>query len=218
MNKKNMVLRRNGVLLCITLWMALIAGPARADDGNPSGRHDAVVRILTGQFRLNAQRAEHIVEAVESAADKLHVPISLILAIIQTESGFDPRATSPAGAIGLMQVMPATHHDFAARGAAPADLRDPAGNVYIGTSILRRYIDDADGDMQQALARYSGGTHGYARRVYARWRYFSDFADPGAPPARDTTLALRIAPAGTQKPGAPEAEPIRAASQNETSD
>jgi soluble lytic murein transglycosylase-like protein len=210
---RNLV-RPKSVLLCVALALALAAGAARADD-TPDGRHAAVVRILTSHFRLSAERAEHIVGAVEQAAGKLHVPISLILAIIQTESGFDSRATSSAGAIGLMQVMPATLRDFTARSAPPTNIQDPAGNIYVGTSILRRYIDDADGDMQQALSRYSGGTRGYARRVYARWRYFSDFADPAVPSATDTTIALRATAAGSQEADIPDTAAIRAVSQSE---
>ncbi|MGF6602815.1 soluble lytic murein transglycosylase-like protein [Paraburkholderia sp. GAS448] len=214
MNSTRNLVRPKNVLLCATLALTLAAGAARADD-NADGRHAAVVRILTSHFRLSAERAEHIVGAVEQAAGKLHVPISLILAIIQTESGFDSRATSSAGAIGLMQVMPATLRDFTARSAPPADIQDPAGNIYVGTSILRRYIDDADGDMQQALSRYSGGTRGYARRVYARWRYFSDFADPALHSARDTAFALRATAAGRQDEDAPDTAAIGAASQGE---
>ncbi len=215
--KKNPA-RRMAVLLCAALSFAAAAGTARADtDASNGERHDAVVRILTDRFRVSGDRAEHIVDAVEHAASKLNVPVSLILAIIQTESSFDPHATSPAGAIGLMQVMPATHHDFTPPGSPRTDIRDPAGNIYVGTSILRRYLDQAGGDMEQALNRYSGGTRGYARRVVARWHYFSDFADPGAPvPASVSSLALRVS-TGKQNADVPAAA-MRAASQGETSD
>jgi len=209
--------------LCVALTLAMASGASRAaatsgsnDNGDEAARarHVSVVRILTGQFRVTEARAEHIVDAVERTAGKLRVPMSLILAIIQTESSFDPHATSSAGAIGLMQVMPATQRDTAPR----TDIHDPDGNIYVGTSILRRYIDQAGGDMGAALNRYSGGTHGYARRVLARWHYFSDFADPGTPaPAHAATLVLRVT---TAEPAAALAGPaiIRAASQSETSD
>jgi hypothetical protein len=210
--------RRMAVLLCAALLFAAASNVARADGSESGGsrekdeRHDAVVHILTGRFRVSTDRAEHIVDAVERAARTLHVPMSLILAIIQTESSFDPHATSCAGAIGLMQVMPATHRDFTPPGSPRTDIREPAGNILVGTSILRRYLDQADGDMDRALSRYSGGTRGYAKRVYARWRYFSDFADPGAPePASASALALRT-PAGPPDADAFETV-IRAASQ-----
>jgi soluble lytic murein transglycosylase-like protein len=210
------------ILLCAALAFSAASKVARGEgsergqsgaSSEKDGRHGAVVHILTDRFRVSAVRAEHIVDAVERAAGALHVPMSLILAIIQTESSFDPHATSSAGAIGLMQVMPATHRDFAPPGSPRADIREPAGNIFIGTSILRRYLDQANGDMNRALDRYSGGTHGYAKRVYARWRYFSDFADPAAPESASAAALATHAPPG--RPDAADAVEtvIRAASQ-----
>jgi soluble lytic murein transglycosylase-like protein len=223
---------RIAAALCVALMAVAAPGAARAA---PAGggdvemeamaktRHADIVRLLTGRFRLTEARAEHIVGAVEHAAGKLQVPTSLILAIIQTESSFDPHATSSAGAVGLMQVMPATQRDTAPQ----TDMRDPASNILVGTSILRRYIDQAGGDIDAALSRYSGGTRGYSQRVVVRWRYFSDFdgSDVSAPAsataasaaAHPEMLVLRVSGnAASAAAGMPAA--IRAPSQGETSD
>jgi soluble lytic murein transglycosylase-like protein len=77
------------------------------------------------------------------------LPVDLVRAVIQVESGIDSLAQSPKGAMGLMQLMPAT--------AADLDVRDPYDadqNIREGTAYLRRLLDRFDGDETLALAAY----------------------------------------------------------------
>jgi soluble lytic murein transglycosylase len=77
----------------------------------------------------------------------------LVLAIMRQESNFDAGVVSPAGARGLMQVMPATARTVS---AGPADLFDPGANMKIGSAYLRRLLDQF-GSPALAAAAYNAG-------------------------------------------------------------
>lgn len=82
----------------------------------------------------------------------------LIKAVAWVESGFDPRAVSPKGAVGLMQLMPATAARYGVR-----DLTDPYESLEAGTRHLRDLLEEFDGDVTLALAAYNAGS-GAVRR------------------------------------------------------
>jgi len=76
----------------------------------------------------------------------------LVLALVRVESGFNPRAISPRGALGLMQIMPAT-----ARRLRLEHPFDPEENVRAGVRELGRLIERYVGDLPRALAAYNAG-------------------------------------------------------------
>ncbi|WP_343656907.1 transglycosylase SLT domain-containing protein [Paraburkholderia caribensis] len=129
-----------------------------------------IVATLRAQFRVSATDALTIAQAVLTEANRYSMSPVLLLSVMAVESGFDPRAVSTLGARGLMQVLPAAHPRAFSN---VKELDDPAINVRIGSSILRGYLDAADGDIDAALWRYSGGGKGYARRVAVHMRRFS---------------------------------------------
>lgn len=92
----------------------------------------------------------------------------IVLAVIQVESAFKADAVSPAGARGLMQVMPFWKRVI---GRADDDLLDPGTNLRYGCTILAHYLRLENGDLTRALARYNGslGETWYPERVMHAW-------------------------------------------------
>jgi soluble lytic murein transglycosylase-like protein len=90
-------------------------------------------------------------ELADRAAEKYGLPPGLVRGVMKAESGFDTHATSPKGAIGLMQLMPATAQSLG------ADPHDPAANVDAGTRYLRELLEKYNGALRHALAAYNAG-------------------------------------------------------------
>jgi len=96
-------------------------------------------------IQLNAERL------ADAAADKYGLPRQLVRSVMAAESGFEARAVSGKGAIGLMQLMPSTAQ------ALGADARDPAQNVDAGARYLRDLLLKYGGALWHALAAYNAG-------------------------------------------------------------
>jgi soluble lytic murein transglycosylase-like protein len=90
-------------------------------------------------------------EMVEAAAKKSGLPPNFVHSVVSAESGYQANALSPKGAIGLMQLMPATAQAYG------ADPHDPAQNVEAGAAYLRELLIKYDGDPRRALAAYNAG-------------------------------------------------------------
>lgn len=90
-------------------------------------------------------------ELVETAARHNGLPARFVHSVVKAESGYKPDAVSPKGAVGLMQLMPATAQAY------NADPRDPAQNVEAGAAYLRELLIKYNGDTQRALAAYNAG-------------------------------------------------------------
>ncbi len=103
---------------------------------------------------------------LKAASEVYGVDEVLLQALVATESGFDAKAVSPKGAVGLMQVMPATAARYGLTVNAPAEagddpatekLKDPSVNVNLGTRYLRDLLRLFSGNRSLALAAYNAG-------------------------------------------------------------
>jgi soluble lytic murein transglycosylase-like protein len=90
-------------------------------------------------------------EMVRDAARRSGLPPEFVESVAQVESGFRPGAISPKGALGVMQLMPATAKTLG------ADPYDTAQNIDAGTRLLRELLLKYDGDVIKALAAYNAG-------------------------------------------------------------
>ena len=131
--------------------------------GIPTPRPVAVPTVahkLIAFFEISPsykQVKHHLREASKTQG----IDYELLKALIATESGFDARAVSPKGAVGLMQVMPATAERYGVTGdktmALAKKLADPRTNIKTGTRYLRYLIDLFPGQLELALAAYNAG-------------------------------------------------------------
>jgi len=98
----------------------------------------------------------------------LQLPPDLVLALIEVESRFDRWAVSPAGAVGLMQVMPFWPRELGVQN----QLVRVAPNIRMGCEILRYYLRAENRNWTRALARYNGsvGRNTYPALVMQRWQ------------------------------------------------
>src|SRR5580700_10083198 len=102
-----------------------------------------------GETPHNSQPMDEVVNAVSG---RHHLDPDLINSVIHAESGFNPRAVSPKGAQGLMQLMPQT-----ASRLGVANSFDPGDNLEGGTRYLRELLERYNFDLIKALAAYNAG-------------------------------------------------------------
>lgn len=88
----------------------------------------------------------------EEAASLYQIPVKLLRAVAKAESSFNPNAVSKAGAIGVMQLMPAT-----ARSLGVSDPYDARQNILGGAKYLKQNLDRFQGNVSLALAAYNAG-------------------------------------------------------------
>ena len=142
--------------------------------------------------------AAHVAEA----ARRFGIPEGWIWAVIRVESRGNPRAVSPAGAMGLMQLMPSTWATLRARYGLGANPFDPRDNIMAGAACLRA-MHDRYGDPTAMLAAYNAGPGRY-----------DDYLARGRPlPAETIAYVAQLSPIvggsiDTQPVAAPPSDPF----------
>jgi soluble lytic murein transglycosylase-like protein len=117
-------------------------------------------------------RAQSYDDLIQQHSRTHRVRPDLVRAVMQVESGFNPLARSPKGAMGLMQLMPATARQFGV-----IDPYNPAENVRGGVAYLRELLDRYDNQEELALAAYNAGPgavdkHGHTVPPYRETRNY----------------------------------------------
>ncbi|MBR5305047.1 MAG: lytic transglycosylase domain-containing protein [Candidatus Gastranaerophilales bacterium] len=106
---------------------------------------------LKSKIDLKAQKVD-IDELIETFSQKYDIDGDFIKAIIKQESGFNAKATSKKGAMGLMQLMPKT-----AESLGVVDAYNPSQNIEGGVKYLKGLLDKYDNNKELALAAYNAG-------------------------------------------------------------
>src|ERR1019366_8971269 len=114
-------------------------------------RHEAAVAMASAPASGMVAEAPTPLELADAAADRYGLPRVLVRSVMAAESGFEPLAISPKGAIGLMQLMPGTAQVLG------ADPHDPTQNVDAGTRYLRDLLEKYKYGLRHALAAYNAG-------------------------------------------------------------
>ncbi|MBQ7220818.1 MAG: transglycosylase SLT domain-containing protein [Synergistaceae bacterium] len=130
-----------------------LAASLRPSLRRPVARHTAPARQTGGRTSYAEQKS-----IIDGAAQKHGIDNELIQAIIEVESTWKPNARSKAGAMGLMQLMPATAHSLGVRNAY-----DPAQNVEGGSRYIAQLIRRYGGDVSKALMAYNCGPGNVAK-------------------------------------------------------
>ncbi|MBL8522340.1 MAG: lytic transglycosylase domain-containing protein [Betaproteobacteria bacterium] len=130
-------------------------------------RYKLVYRIpASGELRPNAWSARapayvdfsRLIPIINDAARAHGLDPKLVHAVIRAESGYNANAVSPKGAVGLMQLIPATAQRYGVQ-----DSYDPSQNIHGGTRYLRDLLKMFNGNMELAIAGYNAGENAVIR-------------------------------------------------------
>ena len=131
----------------------ILSDKPRADGGGQTTYevYGASAVRATTPFKSNGKSAPYEASIVEHSR-RQKVAADLVRAVIQVESAFNPVAVSSKGAMGLMQLMPATAVELGV-----ANPFDPDQNIRGGVRYLRQLLDRFSGNVELALAAYNAG-------------------------------------------------------------
>jgi Transglycosylase SLT domain len=145
-------------------WLPLRAGAAILESKHQA--HEVLVFNLHRDFGVDSILAHRIVRSAREASATTQMPLTLLLAVMAVESGFN-RAARNNNDVGLMQVNLGYHPQEVRELKSPDELHKIDTNVKIGARILRGYLDEEAGRVYPALRRYNGlgKTNNYPERV-----------------------------------------------------
>lgn len=198
--------RRRGILVWYFVLAAILAEAAVY--GIAAGVVAYYQKAIRREFATAASTWQEVDKVpfatqINLASRSEGISARLVAAVIKAESSFEPRALSPAGAAGLMQVIPGTWREVNAelkvcggRHTGECTIKcyfDPELNIRVGTAYLSRLIRHYQGDVSLAIAAYNAGpgavdrwggippfleTQEYVERVMGYWYQFGSLPMP----------------------------------------
>jgi soluble lytic murein transglycosylase-like protein len=156
--------RNRIVVAVLAVGTFLLPAPSRAQIASYVDEHGKTVYVnedsakghtgsaITPQAPATGHSDDRLDHIVSAAAARHNVDPALVKAVISTESSWNPRAISPKGAVGLMQLIPETAQRFGVGNSF-----DPVQNVEGGTTYLKSLLDRYNGNLTKSLAAYNAG-------------------------------------------------------------
>ncbi|HNR12883.1 MAG TPA: lytic transglycosylase domain-containing protein [Thermodesulfobacteriota bacterium] len=135
--------------------LPVLPGAEKQSGSSPADLHSSISVMKQNAGAddpSNLSLLERIDQAITRAAEAYNLPAALIRGVIKAESDFQTAAVSPAGAQGLMQLMPGTAKDLGVKN--PFDIQQ---NIDGGARYLRKMLDMFKGNVRLALAAYNAG-------------------------------------------------------------
>lgn len=131
----------------------------------PVSEQKILTEHLAEKYNKPESLLEQIVRRAYEEASVVGLPPLLLLAVIEKESSFVPDVRNPAGAVGLMQIIPRYHRDKLPAVNAVKTLKNPDANIRVGAKILAEYVEGFGGNIDRGLKRYSGNSPRYPGEV-----------------------------------------------------
>jgi hypothetical protein len=135
--------------------------PTDFDKLSPNGIAVSTLSPKLAKFFESSTTLKNVRPHLQDAAKTHRIDVELLQALIAAESGFNSTAISPKGALGLMQLMPATAQRYGVHGdkkiSQQQKLFDPQTNIYAGSRYLRDLLNMFHGKLDLALAAYNAG-------------------------------------------------------------
>jgi soluble lytic murein transglycosylase-like protein len=149
--------KKSGVIQISLLSVAtlLMTGCSSLGMGSVEKRASKLSVGIQKAYSVNSDTANRVSPMIVSTADRYNMDPLLLAALIRQESSYRSTVVSPAGAVGLTQVIPRYW-----QATCPGDLFDENTNINCGTYILKKYEASA-GSMPKALGYYNVGPTGY---------------------------------------------------------
>lgn len=141
--------------LSMILTTLIFTGCSSLGGGSIEKRAAKLSKGIETAYAIPASTAQRVSPFIILHSERQGIDPLLIAAIIRQKSTYRSQATSPAGAVGLMQIMPRYWQQ-----SCPGNLYDENNNIQCGSTILGKYQQSA-GDWKQALAYYNVGPSNY---------------------------------------------------------
>ena len=198
----NILMRFCSILMAVLpAFAADVATVVRAD-----ARSGRLVRTAPREAgtQLQAPDAPALIAMIDRLADEAGVESALVHSVIRAESNYNARAVSPKGALGIMQLIPATARRFGV-----SNVFDPRQNVQGGILYLKFLLDYYKGDYPRTIAAYNAGEGAvdrfngippYAETRYYVWQVAKNLKEVRRARQEQATLAAAPGTTGTVHP------------------